>query len=141
MSKPDSAWQIPGWFGIVAALAATYTVNTFVIPLVHPALAAVPEHGIIPFLTTLAGLIGVWYAVRGEDERAQVCGGVCTGLGLFGTATGLAIMASAKGAGQYEGLSMSFLSTAHGILMLVVIEFLLIWRMPGEAREQEGKRG
>jgi len=139
MSKSVSARRLPVWAGIMAVLTASYCVNFFVIPLIHPALASIPEHGVLPFLTTTAGLVGIWYALTGKDEQAQVCSGVCTGLGLFGTATGLAIMSAAKGAGQYEGLSMSFLSTAHGILMLVLIEFLLMWRMPGDQDNGSGR--
>ena len=125
--------RLPLWAGIVAVLTASYCVNTFVIPLIHPALATVPEMGALPFLTTTAGLVGIWYAMTGREDRAVICGEVCTGLGLFGTASGLAQMASAQGAGRYEGLTVSFLSTCHGVLMLLIILFLLMWPLPKES--------
>ena len=127
---PNPKGRLPLWAAVVGLLTVSYLLNAFVFPLLHTAFATLPEHGILPFLTTAMGVVGIWSAMLGNDERARVCGGVCTGLGLFGTATGLAMMASAKGAGQYDGLNTSFLSTSHGVFMLVLIEFLLIWRMP-----------
>lgn len=123
---------VPVWAGLVAVAVVSYVVNNFALPMYGP-LSSIPEQGPLPYGITAAGVVGMWFAFRGNDDRARVAGGVCTALGLFGTATGLALMSSAKGSAAYDGLTLSFVSTSQGVLMLVLIEFLLIWPMPTKA--------
>lgn len=140
MAPSISVDRVPLWAGLVAVATATYILNVFLLPLL-PFLSTLPEQGYIPYITTAAGLLGIWFAMRGCDERAELCGTLCTTSGLLGTAIGFAEMLMSMREGQFSGILMAFVTTSHGVMMYLVIEFLLLWPVAPAAPTDEQVEG
>ncbi|OGL95471.1 hypothetical protein A2348_03235 [Candidatus Uhrbacteria bacterium RIFOXYB12_FULL_58_10] len=121
--------KLPLWAGILGLLGVTYVLNVFVIPVIFPFLSSLPAQGPIPFFTTGAGVLGVWFALSGEEDRAEQCASMCTSFGFLGTAVGFTnyLMVFQKESTDMSGLMLAFVTTAHGLVMAALVAFLLIW--------------
>lgn len=122
--------RLPLWAGLLGLLAVTYGLNVFALPAIFPFLSSLPTQGPIPFFTTGAGVLGVWFALKDEEERAEQCASLCTSFGFLGTAVGFTnyLMVFQKNSTDMSGLLLAFVTTAHGLVMAAGVAFLLIWK-------------
>lgn len=123
-------WRTPLWAGLPAVALMAYGLNVFALPAIFPFLSSLPTQGPIPFFTSGSGILGVWFALTGEEERAEQCASLCTSFGFLGTAVGFTnyLMVFQKNNTDMSGLLLAFVTTAHGLVMAAAIAFLLIWK-------------
>jgi hypothetical protein len=128
MFQRFSILHMPVWAGVFFTLITTVFLNNFVLPCI-PFLAALPQQGFMPYFTTAAGVLGIWFAMRGAEEAAYSCAGMATSCGLLGTSVGFIKYLMTYGSEKPDlgGMKFAFLSTAHGLVCLLLIEFLLLW--------------
>ncbi len=132
-----SVEKLPLWAGLLGLLGVTYALNVFALPAVFPFLSSLPTQGPIPFFTTGAGVLGTWFALKDEEERAEQCASLCTSFGFLGTAVGFTdyLMVFQKNSTDMSGLLLAFVTTAHGLVMAAGIAFLLIWKKRAAAKD------
>lgn len=122
--------RLPLWAGLLGLLLVTYGLNVFALPAIFPFLSSLPSQGPIPFFTTGAGVLGTWFALKDEEERAEQCASLCTSFGFLGTAVGFTnyLMVFQKDNTDMGGLLLAFVTTAHGLVMAAGVAFLLVWK-------------
>lgn len=130
--------SIPPWAGLVLVPLCAYVLNNFVLVAV-PYLGVLPDLGFVPYVTTSLGILGLWFAVRGNEERATTCAELCTMSGLMGTMIGLTEFLGEfnKGTHDTTGLLFVFITGYHGIVMASPILFVTLWRKGDEDEDEE----
>ncbi|NBS41248.1 hypothetical protein EBS80_01140 [bacterium] len=120
--------SIPTWAGLALVPIVSYLLNNFVLVAI-PVLGVLPDLGFVPYLTTACGVLGVWFAVRGNDERAVIFSELCTMCGILGTTSGLTLFVKSFAAGGHEigELLYVFVPTFHAVLMAACVLFVNAW--------------
>lgn len=121
--------QMPTWAGLALVPVVSYVLNNFVLTAV-PFLGVLPDLGILPYFTTGAGIVGLWFALRGNDDNAVNCKELCVMSGLAGTIIGLTdyLSTSRVNATDIGGLLYVFITGFHGVVMASAIKFVGLWR-------------
>lgn len=128
--------EMPVWAGVVIVPLLAYVLNNFVFVNI-PYLGILPDLGFVPYLTTSAWILGLWFASRGDDDGALKCEELCTMCGVAGTMVGLTDFVEASHeAASKSALLYAFIPGLHGILCAKVIKFVTLWTVKAEGSNE-----
>ncbi len=119
--------RMPAWAGMIVVPFLAYFLNNFILVSL-PYLETLPELGVMPYFTTMAGILGIWFVLVEEDDNAITCEELCVLCGLAGTMLGLTqyLDVSKENMADIFGIRYVFLTGYHGIVMAAQIKFLLL---------------
>ena len=128
--------RMPTWAGLALVPLVTYVLNNYILTAI-PFLGVLPDLGVLPYFTTGAGVIGIWMALRGNDDNAVTCEELAVMLGLAGTMIGLTdyLQDSRSNATDIGGLLYVFITGFHGVIMAAAIKFITLWTVDKDAVE------
>lgn len=129
--------SIPKWAGLLLVPLLAYVLNNFVFVAI-PYLDVLPDLGFFPYATTSSWILGMWFALRGEDVNALTCEELCTMCGVAGTMVGLTdfVAVSEHGDASRAALHYVFITGLHGILFAKVIKFTTLWTVTEEKSDE-----